>query len=99
MALGSYGHLSPPGLLGSHLRFQAQSPAPPPESLYFRGPVLSQFDGREWTRLQPSFAPALRPRAELQLLGQPLCYEVTLEPSRLALLPPLRENSFEYRPR
>jgi transglutaminase-like putative cysteine protease len=60
---------------------------PPPEALYFRGPVLAAFDGREWTRLTPSFTPAFRQVTDLQLRGTPVRYEVTLEPSRLALLP------------
>jgi transglutaminase-like putative cysteine protease len=60
---------------------------PRPEQMYFRGPVLSTFDGREWTRLRPSVPAAQRPRSELQLQGAPLRYEMTLEPSRLPLLP------------
>jgi len=60
---------------------------PQQDELYFRGPVLSNFDGREWTRVVPTFPPNLRPRSELQLLGAPLTYELTLEPNRLPLLP------------
>ena len=51
--------------------------------------MLSRFDGREWTRLAPSFPVAARPRLELELRGPPLRYELTVEPSRLALLPML----------
>ncbi|MBX3644025.1 MAG: DUF3488 domain-containing transglutaminase family protein [Rubrivivax sp.] len=69
------------------LRVRFDGPPPPPEAMYFRGPVLSRFDGRDWTR-QASSAPLAAPqRAELQLQGRPLRYEMTLEPSRLALLP------------
>ena len=60
---------------------------PPPEAMYFRGPVLGRFDGREWTRLQSGAAASARARLDMQLLGAPLHYEMTLEPSRLALLP------------
>lgn len=60
---------------------------PPPEAMYFRGPVLSAFDGREWTRLPPALTPSSRSRSDVQLLGAPVRYEVTLEPSRMALLP------------
>jgi len=69
------------------LRLRFFGPVPRPEQMYFRGPVLSTFDGREWTRLVPNFPVDLRPRLNLQLRGQPLKYEMTLEPSRLPLLP------------
>jgi hypothetical protein len=69
------------------MRVRFFGPAPDPDQLYFRGPVLSSFDGREWTRLVPSFAPVARPRLDLELRGAPLRYELTLEPSRLPLLP------------
>jgi transglutaminase-like putative cysteine protease len=70
-----------------HGRVRFVGNPPPPEALYFRGPVLAAFDGREWTRLTPSFTPAFRQVTDLQLRGTPVRYEVTLEPSRLALLP------------
>ena len=52
--------------------------------LYFRGPVLSTFDGREWRPLQPrlgSRSPPRRAAAQLQVSGEPVRYEVTLEPN------------------
>ena len=69
------------------LRVRFTGPMPPPGRLYFRGPVLSSFDGREWTRLMPTVPVAQRPRAEIRLLGPPLGYEMVVEPSRLPLLP------------
>ncbi len=33
------------------LRAQFIGPAPPPEQRYWRGPVLTRYDGRRWTRL------------------------------------------------
>ena len=59
---------------------------PSPDQLYFRGPVLGAFDGREWSRLPSGLSPGMR-AAEVQLIGAPLPYEMTLEPSRLNLLP------------
>lgn len=53
---------------------------PPQGALYFRGPVFSTFDGREWFPLEATFPSRLQPRAELQVSGDPLPYEVTLEP-------------------
>jgi transglutaminase-like putative cysteine protease len=69
------------------LRVRFEGPVPPQDQLYFRGPVLSSFDGREWTRLAPTFPAAQRPRLELQVAGPPLRYEMTVEPSQLPLLP------------
>jgi protein-glutamine gamma-glutamyltransferase len=69
------------------LRIRFEGPVPPAEQLYFRGPVLSTFNGREWTRLAPTFPAAQRPRLELQVQGAPLRYEMTVEPSQLPLLP------------
>jgi protein-glutamine gamma-glutamyltransferase len=69
------------------LRVRFEGAAPPQHQLYFRGPVLSRFDGREWTRLVPSFPAPQRPRLDLQVSGTPLRYEMTLEPSQLPLLP------------
>lgn len=67
------------------LRVRFDGPMPPTERLYFRGPVLSRFDGREWQRADE--VRALPPSAGLQLQGEPLAYEMTLEPHRLAMLP------------
>ena len=69
------------------LRVRFSGRVPTQDELYFRGPVLSTFDGREWTRVVPSFPPNLRPRSEIQLIGAPIAYEITLEPNRLPLLP------------
>ncbi|MDE2081170.1 MAG: DUF3488 domain-containing transglutaminase family protein [Burkholderiales bacterium] len=69
------------------LRVRFFGPPPPPDALYFRGPVLSTFDGRVWTRLVPTVPVASRPRLELATQGPGLRYEMTLEPSRLPLLP------------
>lgn len=51
---------------------------PPPEELYWRGPVLHEFDGYTWRR-----TPGESTRREpLEYLGSPYRYRVTLEPSR-----------------
>jgi len=49
--------------------------------------VLTKFDGNEWLPLTPTFPPRLRPRAELRVRGEPLRYEITIEPLRLATVP------------
>ncbi len=85
LRLGGVASLAEDDSVALRLRFFG--PVPSPEQMYFRGPVLSSFNGREWTRLQSSFAPSLRPPLQLELRGEPVRYEMTLEPSRLPLLP------------
>jgi transglutaminase-like putative cysteine protease len=56
--------------------------------MYFRGPVLARFDGQEWSRLQRFEGFGLPgDRIQLLLSGTPVRYQMTLEPSRLPLLP------------
>jgi transglutaminase-like putative cysteine protease len=85
MRMGAMAEIANDESIAFRIRFEDR--VPPPEAMYFRGPVLSEFDGREWTRQDSRrrSLPALRP--ELQLLGEPVRYQMTLEPSRLALLP------------
>jgi hypothetical protein len=85
MRLGGVASIAEDDAVALRIRFRGAPPRP--DQMYFRGPVLSTFDGREWTRLVPSFPVALRPRLELELEGPPLRYEMTIEPSRLPLLP------------
>ncbi len=72
------------------LRVRFFGTAPPPESLYFRGPVLSRYDGKVWTPSYSSLTPA---RQELRPASPPLSYELTTEPSRLSMLPTLEATS------
>lgn len=78
MQVGNIASLALDGSVAMRIKFEG---APPPQSvLYFRGPVLSRFDGREW--LPPAVRPGQRELpANLNLLGPPVNYEVTLEPS------------------
>ena len=85
MQMGAMAAIANDDEIAFRIRFDGR--VPPPEAMYFRGPVLTRFDGREWTRQPGSNAMTPRLRSELQLLGQPLRYEMTLEASRLALLP------------
>ena len=89
-------------------RIQFDGAAPPKSALYFRGPVLSEFDGQKW-----QMDSNLPPRPPLGLLGTQLQsgvqgsgtiyrYEVTLEPSYrpwlLALEAPLAVQDLPERP-
>ncbi len=85
LTLGGVASVANDDSIALRLRFKDVRPAP--GSMYFRGPVLAGFDGREWTR--QGSTPKHWPRAatELRLRGQPVRYEMTLEPSRMTVLP------------
>ena len=87
MQVGSVARLALDDSVAMRIRFDG--PQPQPAELYFRGPVLSSFDGREWQSLRPTFPARLQPPAQLQVAGAPLRYEVTLEPSGRPWLPVL----------
>lgn len=65
---------------GIALRVRFDGPPPPQSQLYFRGPVLSDFNGIEWRPLRSSFPPDMAPTANLAVRGDPVGYELTLEP-------------------
>jgi transglutaminase-like putative cysteine protease len=69
-------------------RVRFDGPPPPAEAMYWRGPVLSRFDGVEWKRHDASHF-LTQETLELRAAGPGLPYEMTLEPSRLPLLPML----------
>jgi transglutaminase-like putative cysteine protease len=53
---------------------------PEPRDRYWRGLVLTRFNGRTWTGREPSISRAARD--EIVVLGDRIEYEVTLEPTR-----------------
>jgi transglutaminase-like putative cysteine protease len=93
MKLGSITEVALDDAIAMRIRFDG--PAPPAAQMYFRGPVLTRFDGVEWTQAGLPFAPpgqAPRPPT-LQTNGAPVRYEVTLEPLRLASVPLLEATT------
>ena len=54
-------------------RVDFDGPVPPPRQRYWRGPVLSRFDGREWTYQPQTIATFARDAVSV-------IYTVTLEP-------------------
>jgi protein-glutamine gamma-glutamyltransferase len=77
MQVGNIAKLALDESIAMRVRF---SGAPPQQSdLYFRGPVLSTFDGREWRPLRSGFSPNLQAPANLKVSGNPIRYEVTME--------------------
>jgi transglutaminase-like putative cysteine protease len=80
MQVGNIAQLALDSRIAMRVRFEGD--APPQSALYFRGPVLSTFDGREWRALRSVFPPRMRPGANLQVAGDPITYQVTLEPNQ-----------------
>ena len=48
MRMGAMAEMANDDEIALRIRFDGR--VPPPEAMYFRGPVLTRFDGREWTR-------------------------------------------------
>jgi transglutaminase-like putative cysteine protease len=57
-------------------RVDFDGPAPPPRERYWRGPVLSRFDGRTWSAGNLQYGGSLVPAGEAAIT-----YTVSLEPS------------------
>ncbi|WP_119967046.1 transglutaminase family protein [Simplicispira lacusdiani] len=83
MRVGSIAELALDERIALRLRFDDPKTNLPQSMLYFRGPVLSSFDGREWladpVRDDSSATSRMGLPANLEVQGEPLRYEVTLE--------------------
>jgi transglutaminase-like putative cysteine protease len=99
MSPGSFGQLATSSDVAFRVEFAG--PMPRPADLYWRGPVLSHFDGRVWSIGNAPAAVQMQVRA----LSVPIAYTITLEPHPgrwlLALdmptaLPPLARMSGEF---
>ena len=94
MQLGSVAELASDDSIALRLRFAPGAQTPPPETLYFRGPVLSRFDGREWLPAAPARSLGAAPAwPEVRPRGPALAYEMTLEPLRMTILPLLEATT------
>jgi protein-glutamine gamma-glutamyltransferase len=58
-------------------RVRFEGDMPPRAALYFRGPVLNDFDGFSWRRGRSKYYTG----PQLEMLGEPVRYRVTLEPT------------------
>ena len=76
MTVGEVARLALDDSVALRVRFDSGAP-PPRTTLYFRGPVLSSFDGRQWREGWEGAE-----SAQLQVRGPALSYEITLEPHR-----------------
>ncbi len=74
MAPGMISKLSMSDAIAFRVDFA--SAAPPRPQRYWRGPVLSRFDGREWTMIETQ-----RDGEPARVAGTPVAYTVSLEPN------------------
>jgi protein-glutamine gamma-glutamyltransferase len=83
MQVGNIAQLVLDESIAMRVKFEGAVPAP--NELYFRGPVLSTFDGREWRALAPrrgsNWAVDTSGVSGLQVSGPTVRYQVTLEPT------------------
>ena len=79
MDVGSIADLALDSSVAMRVKFSG--PLPRRSEMYFRGPVLSGFDGRQWRALRSSLPQSAQLAADLDVAGAPLDYEVTLEPN------------------
>jgi transglutaminase-like putative cysteine protease len=74
MSPGSISELSQSGAVAFRAVFNG--PPPPSASLYWRGPVFWNYDGRTW---RPGNTAQPLPQQDYQALSAPLSYTITLE--------------------
>ena len=79
MQVGNIASLALDSSIAMRIAFEGQTP--PQSDLYFRGPVLSYFDGREWRPSGTSFPARYKLESELSVQGPAIRYQVTLEPT------------------
>jgi protein-glutamine gamma-glutamyltransferase len=79
MQVGNIASLALDESIALRVRFAGETP--PQSALYFRGPVLSDFNGRDWQPLRANLPGRLKLPTDLQVSGAQTRYEVTLEPN------------------
>lgn len=84
LTMGGMAELAGDDRIAFRVRFDG--PPPPPELLYWRGPVLGQFDGRDWRPVEAGL-PGAPASARLRTHGPGLNYQIVIEPSALTTLP------------
>ncbi|MDZ7865324.1 DUF3488 and transglutaminase-like domain-containing protein [Acidovorax sp.] len=87
MKIGDMAEIALDERVAIRLRFEgAPTDIPQQSMLYFRGPVMAAFDGRQWQaepfREDSAWAARVAVPANLQTRGPAVRYEVTLEPQR-----------------
>jgi transglutaminase-like putative cysteine protease len=87
MKIGDMAEIALDERVAIRLRFEgAPTDIPQQSMLYFRGPVMAAFDGRQWQaepfREDSAWAARVAVPANLRTSGPAVRYEVTLEPQR-----------------
>lgn len=92
MSPGDISSLSLSSAVAFRVRFDGAIPAP--RERYWRGLVLHQFNGRTWSGSDPAIG--RRPEQQIEVRGEPIKYQITMEATRqhwvFALDIPLRWN-------
>jgi transglutaminase-like putative cysteine protease len=78
MSPGDISSLSMSNAVAFRVKFKGAIPAP--RDLYWRGLVLTVFNGRSWSLNDPYEGPRAHEKVTVQ--GEPVEYEITLEPTR-----------------
>ena len=78
MRVGTIAKLALDDAVAMRLKFQGA--IPPQSAMYFRGPVLSSFNGTEWRSPSLGFG-RYGAKANLTVSGKPYTYQLTMEPS------------------
>ena len=78
MSPGDVSSLSMSNAVAFRVSFEGAIPAP--RDRYWRGLVLTRFNGRTWTSREPGISRYAREQIEVS--GEPVEYEITLEPTR-----------------
>ncbi|MEO5661146.1 MAG: DUF3488 domain-containing protein, partial [Polaromonas sp.] len=84
MEVGTIARLALDDSVAMRIKFEGEAPAQ--SELYFRGPVLSSFNGRQWQPLRASLPRRYALPANLRVSGDAVRYEVTLEPTHRSWL-------------
>ena len=79
MRVGAIARLALDDSVALRIKFEGLPPLQ--KDLYFRGPVLSSFDGSEWQPARPDATSPYALPSSLVVTGAPINYEVTMEPS------------------
>ena len=75
MSPGDISSLSLSNAVAFRVKFEGT--VPPPQQRYWRGLVLNRFNGRTWSGNEPSIDS--RARRDVEYLGDPVSYQVTME--------------------
>ena len=76
MQVGTIASLALDDSIAMRIRFEGATP--PQSDMYFRGPVFSSFDGKEWRPLRSAFPQRMQLQPDLAVQGPAYSYQVTL---------------------